>query len=248
MDIVEQKHSEIGNMGSHLSTFDHVDEGVFVDSTAPADLDHVLEQLASGTDAHDSLIEIPADAMHETEDALAEDAELDLSAGESDKAADPVRLYMREMGRVPLLKKEQEVAIAKRIESGLKLVQKGITRSPIAIGELLKIGEELEAGTLAIRDVVSFSDQMETDEQEDKAPEYLQWTLEGIQNIRKRYRRAIKELAQLRDEQKLTRGKKSKKLLRRRRKLAITRLEVSREIQELRLKEEIRGRLIGAIE
>jgi len=247
-DMTEQEQIGIRNMRSLASTFDQVDEGVLVDSIAPKNLDHVLEQLASGTDAEDSLTEPISEATSETEETVAEDEELDLSAGESDKAADPVRLYMREMGRVPLLKKEQEVAIAKRIEWGLKRAQKGITRSPIAIEELLKIGAELEAGKLAIRDVVTFSDQMDTEELEDKAPEYLQWTLEGIENVRKHFRKALKELGQLQTERKGTRGKKSKKLLRLKRKLAVTRLEIAAEIRELRLKEEMRQRLIKAIE
>src|SRR5437763_5575964 len=89
---------------------------------------------------------------------------------------------------------------------------------------------------------------MEIEEQEDKAPEYLQWTLEGLQNIRKHYRRALKELGQLRDQQKLSRDKKSKKLLRLKRKLASTRLEIAREILGLRLKEDIRQRLVNAVE
>ncbi|PYS71647.1 MAG: RNA polymerase sigma factor RpoD [Acidobacteria bacterium] len=246
--MIEQQHSEITNMGSLASTFDQVDEGVLVDSIAPKNLDHVLEQLASVTDAENSLIEDVSETTAETDEGLAENDELDLSAGESDKAADPVRLYMREMGRVPLLTKAQEVAIAKRIEWGLKRAQKGITRSPIAIAKLLEIGNELQAGALDIRDVVNFSDQMETEEQEDKAPEYLQWTLEGIENIRKHYRKALKELGQLRDEKKRTRRKESKKLLRLKRKLAVTRLEIAREILELRLKEDIRQRLVSAVE
>jgi len=235
-------------MRALASTLDQVDEGVLVDSIAPKNLDHVFEQLASSTDAEESLTEPVSETTSDSEETAGEDEELDLSAGELDKAADPVRLYMREMGRVPLLKKEQEVAIAKRIEWGLKRAQKGITRSPIAIEELLKVGSDLESGTLAIRDVVTFSDQMETEELEDKAPEYLQWTLEGIENVRKHFRKALKELAQFQTEQKQTRGKKSKKLLRRKRKLAVTRLEIAGEIRELRLKEEVRQRLIKAIE
>ncbi|HBB97008.1 MAG TPA: RNA polymerase sigma factor RpoD [Blastocatellia bacterium] len=246
--MIEQQQSEIRKISSLVSTFDQVDEGVLVDSVAPENLDHVLKQLASGTDAEQSLIDDLSETNSDNDEDVAEDSELDLSAGVSDKAADPVRLYMREMGRVPLLKKEQEVAIAKRIEWGLKRAQKGITRSPIAIAQLLEIGDELEAGALAIRDVVSFSDQMEIEEQEDKAPEYLQWTLEGLQNIRKHYRRALKELGQLRDQQKLSREKKSKKLLRLKRKLASTRLEIAREILGLRLKEDIRQRLVNAVE
>jgi RNA polymerase primary sigma factor len=246
--MIEQEHSEIRNMGTFISTFDHVDEGVLVDSIAPKNLDQVLEQLASDTDGEESLIEAASDTALETDETLAEDTVLDLSPGESDRAADPVRLYMREMGRVPLLTKDQEVAIAKRIEWGLNRAQKGITRSPVAIAELLEIGNRLNAGTLAIRDIVTFSDQMESEELEDKAPEYLQWTLEGIQNIRKLYRKALKELVNLRDEQKITRAKKSKKLLRLKRKLAVTRLEIAEEIRGLRLKEEVRQRLINTIE
>ena len=246
--MIDPEHTDIRNMGSLISSFDHVDEGVLVDSIAPKNLDQVLEKLASDAEAEESLIEAAGDTTPESDEAMAEEAALDLSPGESDKAADPVRLYMREMGRVPLLKKEQEVAIAKRIEWGLKRAEKGITRSPIAIAELLEIGEELNAGSLPIRDVVTFSDQMETEEQDDKAPEYLQWTLEGIQNVRKLYRRALKELGQLRDEQKRTRAKTSKKLLKLKNKLAVTRLEIAQEIRGLRLKEEVRQRLIRAIE
>src|SRR6266571_8677847 len=234
------------------STFSGLNEEVLEDSILPQDLQEVLERLGTAeVGAEGSLIEdVSSSAASGDEDGepVAEDVALDLSAGEFDKGADPVRLYMREMGRVSLLTKAQEVAIAKRIEWGLKRAQKGITRSPIAIAELLEIGEELEAGTLAIRDVVTFSDQMEIEEEEDKAPEYLQWTLEGIQNVRKHYRRALKELGQLRDEQKHSRGKKSKKLLRLKRKLAVTRLEIAREIRGLRLKEDIRQRLVSAIE
>jgi RNA polymerase primary sigma factor len=246
---MEQLQTGIRNMAL-VSTFDQVDEGVLVDSVAPENLDQVLEQLASGTETEESLIENVAETAPGNDEELGDDHELDLSAGESDKAADPVRLYMREMGRVPLLNKEQEVAIAKRIEWGLQRAQKGITRSPLAIEELLKISEELQAGALPIRDVVSFSDQMDSEEQEldDKAPEYLAWTLEGIESIRKLYRRALKELTQFQDEHKRVRGKASKKLLRLRRKLAGTRLEIAGEIRGLRLKEEIRQRLINAIE
>src|SRR5437870_432556 len=238
-------------MNSVASTFTSVNEALLEDSILPEDIDEVLQQLeSSDTGAEDRLIDdrrSSAAAVEEDGEALPEDAELDLSAGEFDKTADPVRLYMREMGLVPLLKRAQEVAIAKRIEWGQNRAQKAITRSPIAVAELLEIGEELEAGTLAIRDVVGFSDQMEAEEQEDKAEEYLQWTIEGIQSIRKLYRRGLKEFEKLRGEQKLTRGKASKKLGRLKRKLARTRLEIAQEVAGLRLKDEARRRLVNAI-
>src|SRR5688500_13471093 len=61
-----------------------------------------------------------------------EGAELDLTPGTLDKTNDPVRMYLREMGTVPLLTREGEVEIAKRIERGKKMVMKVISRSPMA--------------------------------------------------------------------------------------------------------------------
>ena len=60
-----------------------------------------------------------------------EDVELDLSPGTLEKTNDPVRMYLREMGTVPLLTREEEVEIAKRIERGQLRVAKAISRSPI---------------------------------------------------------------------------------------------------------------------
>src|SRR6267154_6675981 len=167
-------------MASGEPAFTGLNEGLLEDSILPDDINEVLQQLETPVGDSDE---------HADDEGLAEDSELDLSAGALDKASDPVRLYMREMGVVPLLKREQEVSIAKRIEWGQKRAQKGITRSPMAVAELLKVGAELEAGKIGIRDVVIFSDQMETEEHEDKTEEYLQWTIEGIGNIRKLYKR-----------------------------------------------------------
>jgi RNA polymerase primary sigma factor len=62
-----------------------------------------------------------------------EEVELDLTSGELERTNDPVRIYLREMGTVPLLKREGEVAIAKRIERGQLRVLKSISRSPIVL-------------------------------------------------------------------------------------------------------------------
>src|SRR6185436_1764916 len=223
-------------------------EELLEDAVSIEDIDEVLEKLATagitGTESDEPVGDSSSSASRpEDEEGAPEEMELDLSAGELYKTSDPVRVYMREMGVVPLLKREQEVSIAKRIEWGQKRAQKGISRSPIAVAELLKIGSELEAGTIGIRDVINFSDQTETEEHEDKTEEYFQWTIEGIQNIRKLYKRGLKELMQLNAEQKVKRGKTSKKLLRLRRKVGRTRLEIVQEISVLHLKEAVRQRL-----
>lgn len=216
-------------------------------------IEDVLQKLGGSsladTDSDGLLIEEVASSAvgDEPEESLDEENELDLSAGEDDKSSDPVRMYLRQMGTVPLLTREQEVSIAKRIERGQIKTHKVLSRSPIAIRELLKIGEGLEAGRLNIRDVVSFSDQAEVAEEEDKTDEYLRWTLEGIQNVQKLFQSGLKEWDKLRAEQQLSRGKRNKKILRSRRRLARIRLDIAQEIRQLKLKESARQRLIDAI-
>jgi RNA polymerase primary sigma factor len=127
--------------------------------------------------------------------------------------------------------------------------QKAISRSPIAVKEVIKIGEELEANTANIREIVIFSEQAELsgEEDRDKADEYKAWTVEGIQNIRKLFKQGLKEWEKLRVEQKALRGKKSKKVMRLRRKVARLRLEIAQEIGRLNITERARQRLISAI-
>src|SRR5204862_2190798 len=139
-----------------------------------------------------------------------DDLDLDLSAGVLDKSNDPVRLYLRGMGVVPLLNREGEVTIARRIERGQIKTHKAISRSPIAVERLLKIGEDLAAGKVGIRETVVFSEQAEISLEEDKAEEYLRWTLEGVESIRQNYQAALKSWVLLLKEQaKLPAGKKS---------------------------------------
>jgi len=235
-------------MGSEAPGFAKLSDGLLEESILPEDISEVLQQLESpARGAEDPLDEDVSVFAGEDVEGLTEDSELDLSAGESDKASDPVRLYMREMSTVPLLKREQEVSIARRIESGQKRAQRAISRSPIAVAELLKIGDELEASKISIRDLVIFSDDSEIEEHEDQTADYLQRTIVSIKNIRELYQRGVKESEQFRVEHKLNRGRKSKKLLRLKRKLARTRLDVAREIGGLGLKEPARQRLVEAV-
>src|SRR4051812_17449291 len=170
-------------------------------------------------------------ALDDEEEEAAEEDEidLDLSAGVLDKSNDPVRLYLREMGVVPLLNREGEVVIAKRIERGQLKTHKAISRSPIAVERLLKIGEDLAAGKASIRETVVFSEQAEISIEEDKAEEYMRWTLEGIQSIRNNYQNLVKSWLALVAEQEKSAGKKSKKLLRLKRQTARLRLDIAQE-------------------
>jgi RNA polymerase primary sigma factor len=93
-----------------------------------------------------------------------EDVELDLTPGQLEKTNDPVRMYLREMGTVPLLTREGEVEIAKRIERGQNRVMKAISRSPIVIREIVGLGEDLRRGVRNIKEVVTFDEEELTEE------------------------------------------------------------------------------------
>ncbi|HEY4356499.1 MAG TPA: RNA polymerase sigma factor RpoD [Acidobacteriaceae bacterium] len=93
-----------------------------------------------------------------------DDVELDLSPGTLEKTNDPVRMYLREMGTVPLLTREGEVEIAKRIERGQMRVMKAISRSPIVIREITGLGEDLRRGVRNIKEVVTFDEEELTEE------------------------------------------------------------------------------------
>ena len=99
-----------------------------------------------------------------------EESEFDFSALNLDKTNDPVRLYLREMGTVPLLSREGEVEIAKRVEHGQRVILKALSRSPLVVQEILNVGDQLKKNQISIRDVVSFNEDEITEEQlEEKA-------------------------------------------------------------------------------
>src|SRR4029078_1938373 len=239
-DDVMERLLELGGDKKYL-TFDDLNRELPDNVVSPDDIEDVLQKLEGSNipvaDSDERLLEQAAATAAEEEEELDEDIELDLSAGALEKTNDPVRLYLREMGVVPLLTREGEVAIAKRIERGQLKTQKAIARSPIAVRELLRIAEALEAGKLNIRDTVVFSEQAELTGDEDKAEEYRTWTIEGIQNINRIAKGALKELEKLQAEQKLAHGKKSKKLTRCKRRVGRCRLEIAQEIGRLNLTE-----------
>ncbi|MDQ3711213.1 MAG: RNA polymerase sigma factor RpoD [Acidobacteriota bacterium] len=241
----------LGRRKKFLS-FDELNREIPNKMMSPDDIEDVLTRLEganiSVADTDAQLLEQAASlALDEDEPIDEDDLDLDLSAGTLDKSNDPVRLYLREMGVVPLLTRQGEVTIAQRIERGQIKTRKAISRSPIAVERLLQIGDDLESGKGYIRETVMFSEQAELTGEEDKAEEYLRWTLEGIANIRLNFTRALKSLTTLREEQKKVKGKPSKKLMALKRQTARYRLEVAQEIKNLNLTERAMQKLIGAI-
>ena len=91
------------------------------------------------------------------------DAQLDLTPGSLEKTNDPVRMYLREMGTVPLLTRDGEVEIAKRIERGQLRVLQVLSRTPIVINEIMELGERLKSDSSIIKDLATFTDEDHTE-------------------------------------------------------------------------------------
>ena len=131
-------------------------------STSPDELDDLITTIGTqGIDLLDTP-KFPGDKDFELEEG--EDVELDLTPGTLEKTNDPVRMYLREMGTVPLLTREGEVEIAKRIERGQMRVLKAISRSPIVIREIAALGEDLKRGVRNVKEVVVFDEEELTEE------------------------------------------------------------------------------------
>ncbi len=181
-----------------------------------------------------------AEPLEVKEEAVSEDGELDLTPGTLEKTNDPVRMYLREMGTVPLLTREGEVAIAKRIERGQLLVLKTITRAPLILKELLQVGEDLKNGSRSIKEIVQFDDEELTEE---KVEAKTRDTLKQIDKVAKLYLFAMKQVDKL---QRIPRAKK-KLYLHARYALSRTRVEMSQLVRELDFNPLEKKRLIDKI-
>jgi RNA polymerase primary sigma factor len=158
-----QKLIEAGKEKGYL-TYNEVNDLIPGDLHSPEDLDDLLTTI--GTQGIDVLEGGPkfAGDKFESEGEEGEDVELDLTPGTLEKTNDPVRMYLREMGTVPLLTREGEVEIAKRIERGQLRVLKAISRSPIVIREIVALGEDLKRGVRNIKEVVVFDEEEITED------------------------------------------------------------------------------------
>ncbi len=163
-----QKLIEAGKEKGFL-TYSEVNEMLPGDVNSPDDLDDLLTTI--GTQGIDVLESNPkytpekgGSGFDADEGPAEDDVELDLTPGQLEKTNDPVRMYLREMGTVPLLTREGEVEIAKRIERGQMRVMKAISRSAIVIREVVALGEDLKRGVRSIKEVVTIDEDEITEE------------------------------------------------------------------------------------
>jgi RNA polymerase primary sigma factor len=181
--------------------YDEVNDLLAEDYPGGRELDDLLTELDT---AGVEILEEPKLEFDKKAEEAEEPGELDLVQEINDKTNDPVRMYLREMGSVPLLTREGEIELAKRIERGQAAVRKAISRSALVINEILAMPELLRQDPVVIRDVLVMPDLVVAEE---TLPERAEELLAIIDEIDKNYRKAQQYRQKL---QAVSRGMKPK--------------------------------------
>jgi RNA polymerase primary sigma factor len=230
---------EVGKEKGYL-TYGDVNDMLPEEIGSADDLDDLITTIGTqGIDLLDSP-KFGADKDFELEEG--EDVELDLTPGTLEKTNDPVRMYLREMGTVPLLTREGEVEIAKRIERGQMRVLKAISRSPIVIREIVALGEDLKRGVRNVKEVVIFDEEELT---EDVVQARVKATVVRIDALVKHQ----KKIAALEEKQAASTAAKAKASVQRHTRWLIAREKVfiSRIVRELKYTPIERKRLLDKV-
>ena len=196
-----------------------------------------IEVIAAAGQNFAALEKIPGERKFDAE-AAEEGMKLDLTPGALERASDPVRIYLREMGTAPLLTRAGEVEIAKRIERGQFTVLKVLSRSPVIVRGIITLGEQLKGDPGIIKDILRFSDEELTDE---KIEEKHQETLHLIEQIGETYQK----IHQLRAKLEETPRSKKRQYRRAWWNLAHVRIQSSRLVRSLELSNSEKLRWVG---
>lgn len=154
--------------------------------------------MANNRDADSDVDESVFDASMETD--LESSTEINLEAGNDDSAyfasrnTDPVRMYLREMGAVPLLDRDGEVVIAKKIETGEQDVLYALVEVPVAVEELITVGEDLRQNRIKLKDVVKTIEEDDPSEDEMSQRQRVILLLDEIKNTFKKKRKIYAKL------------------------------------------------------
>ena len=162
---IEEKYEEVRhliNLGRERGylLYDEINDVLPEEVHSPEDLDDMFLLFDSlGIVMVDSEEKYKAKVEEKTADKgeQEEPAKVDLSPGNLEKTNDPVRMYLREMGTVPLLTREGEVEIARRIERGEKNVVKALSRSKFVISQLLDYAQRIRSKQIRVEDLIVIS-------------------------------------------------------------------------------------------
>ncbi len=168
-----------------FALYDEVSGVVRDDLATDTDLNDLFADLESGVELLDEGKEF------DKKDGEVDDLnELDLAAGALDKSNDSVRVYLREMGMVPLLTREGEIELAKRIERGQKAVLKALSRSRLVIQLLFDTKHKVELDDISIVDVLQAPDAHALGEEEGWENSLREQFIRLISEVEKSYKKA----------------------------------------------------------
>src|ERR1044071_179971 len=246
---IEEKYDEVRqliNIGKEKGylLYDEVNELLPSEITSSDELDDLFNTFGS---AGIEVIDSDQKYLRDGEKAIdrtgegAEELELDLTPGALDKTNDPVRMYLREMGTVPLLTREGEVEIARRIERGKLAVIKSISRTPIIAKKVIELGDQLHAGERTIRDLVIFNDEEITDERIVERSKQVQKQIDAVRKTRGIYEKLEEKLQ---DTPKGTTSRDKRKYRKCKWQTMRAQVELSNYIRKIEFTESVKRRLI----
>ncbi len=218
--------------------YDEVNELLTDDFGGGRELDDLLADFDT---AGVEILEEPKLDFEKKIDEGDEFGDLDIAQDLGDKTNDPVRMYLREMGTVPLLTREGEIELAKRIERGERSVRKALSRSPLVIREILALAEDVRRDPNAIREILSLPETMLI---EDSVQEEVDRFLASVDEIERQYRKALQFRQKL---QAIPRGMKPKQHRSMRWMLARTVVRISHVIHRIQFAPAIRRSLAGKL-
>src|SRR6476659_4947680 len=246
---IEEKYDEVRqliNIGKEKGylLYDEVNELLPSEITSSDELDDLFNTFGSaGIEVIDSDQKYLRDDVKPIDRTAegAEELELDLTPGALDKTNDPVRMYLREMGTVPLLTREGEVEIARRIERGKLAVIKSISRTPLISKKVIELGDHLHAGERTIRELVIFNDEEITDERIAERSRQVQKQIDAVRKARVSYEKLDEKL---RETPKGATTRDKRKYRRARWAAMRALIEVSNAIRAIEFTEAVKRRLI----
>ena len=187
--------------GMGYLTFDEVNKALPVEMNTPEQFEEIIgifEQLEIAiVDSEKDGKKISATPTETDDDAMDSSLELtedEESADYSSRSTDPVRMYLREMGAVPLLDRDGEVVIAKKIEMGEQDVLYALVEVPVAVEELINVGEDLRQNRIKLKDVVKTIEEDDPSEDELNQRSRVILLLDEIKQIFKKKRKIYKKL------------------------------------------------------